>query len=123
MAQQVATMADGLQRVLMDIANTMTAPDADIQFLGALQQAIVQRVKQGNAPQAGPGGAPGQPPGAPPGAMGGAPGMPPGAMGGMMQNGPMGPGQAPGVPGVRSMPQMPNPDELRRMLAATVGAS
>ncbi len=118
---QMTSMNEGLQKILQDVGLCFSAPDADMQFLQTLQLAVVQRMKQG----AGQPGQPGQPPqpgmggGQPPG-MGGPPGsMPPGTNLG----GPGGaqPQQSPGVPGVRSMPTMPNPDELRRIVAQMAG--
>jgi hypothetical protein len=126
MATGMTTMAEGLQKVLADLTNTMTAPDADLQFLQAVQNAIVTRMKAGigNTPGGGaggpqPGGGMGQPPMGGPGGPGGPGGLP-GAMGQMAWGGgsPMGP---PGVPGVRSMPNMPNVDELRRILQGQAG--
>lgn len=117
--KQPQSMSEGLQKVLGDIAQLMAAPDADMQFLSALQQAIVMQIRNspglqdpqqqqqmammqqqmGGAGGAGPGGPGGLPAGA------GAAGPPggPGPMGG-------------GMPGLT--PTAPNMDEIRRMLQA-----
>ena len=125
MANQPTTMAEGLQKVLGDLSVCLVAPDADMQFIQAVQNLIVTRLKQGIGGQ--PGGAPGGPGGAPGAGGPGMPGMPPqmgqggpgGAPGGMLP-GAMGGGQG-GVPGVRSMPQLPPVDELRRLLQSQAG--
>lgn len=115
-SKQPQSMADGLQKLLGDVAQMMAAPDADMQFLSGLQAAIVQQIR--NAPglqdpkqqqmmamqaqMGGPGGGPGGPGGLPAGAAAaGPPG--PAAMGG-------------GMPGLT--PTAPNMDEIRRMLGA-----
>lgn len=135
MPNAVTTMNEGLQKVLSDLTQCMAAPDADMDFISKVQNVVVMRMKQGigGTPNPGaqpsPGGSPGGPggpggPGAggPPNAASGPPGGLPGAMGGPGGAIP-GPGAAspPGVPGVRSMPQMPNPDEIRRLLQSRAG--
>jgi hypothetical protein len=128
MANAPQTMADGLQKIITDLGACMTAPDADMPFLQNLQNVIITRLKAGiggtpgmGGPGGAPGGAPG--PGGPPGGPGG-PGMPgPGPQAGPPLGGvPGGPGgAAPGVAGVRSMPNIPNTDELRRLLQSQAG--
>lgn len=108
-------MAEGLPKLLADVAQMMAAPDADVQFLSGLQGAIVQQIR--NAPglqdpqqqammQAQAQGQAGGAPGGSAGMPGQAGAQPPGpsAMGGAM-------------PGLT--PTAPNMDEIRRMLAAT----
>jgi hypothetical protein len=116
-ATQMTSMSEALQMILQDIGIALGTPDADIQFLTTLQQAVVMQMRQGhqqqqraamggvNNPQSSPG------MGSPAGGQ-----MPMGGPGGAMQS-----SGAPGVPGVRSMPQMPNPDELRRLAAIQAG--
>ena len=115
------SVLDGLKTVYSDLANLQFAPDsaAHQQFLGAMQQAVVKYVQQQQQqkaamaaqmqqmqtqqainPQMG-GPAPGG--GGPPG-----PQSPPGAPGGPPSQG------SPGI-------AMPNPDELRRVLAGSQG--
>lgn len=118
MAAQPATFAEAMGKIVSDISQASLLPDADPQFLAQLQGVIVGYMRQ----KAG-GGQPGQQQGQP-GGMGmgaGAPGMsPPGAPdltgggGGMMQG-------APTPNGVQPLAQMPNPDELRRMIQTSVG--
>ena len=126
MAGPPQTMADGLQKVLQDLSACLVAPDADMNFIQNVQNLIVTRMKAGiggtpgmpapGGPQGGPGagGMPGPPMGA-----GGPPGGPQPGMGGLPLPG--GPGAGPGVPGVRSMPQIPPVDELRRLLQSQAG--
>lgn len=118
------TMAEFLQRMLGDIAEAKTLPDADLGFLIQIETTILQKLRapidalmgqmqaQGGEGQMG-----GEMAGV--GAEGGQAGLPqmpmipPGvAMGG---GGPI-PGSGGRVPGLRMEPNMPNPDELRRML-------
>jgi hypothetical protein len=127
------TQTEALQRMLGDISQVKTMPDADLQFLVGLETNILGKLRepfeamQGQiGPTTGPPGAPGGAPvgpslaGPPPGPAAG--GMPPGLMGPGGPGGgapPMPVSMAPpggGVPGVMSRPPLPNPDELARML-------
>lgn len=68
-ARSTNTMSEGLQRLLSDVAQMATAPDADLQFLTQLQMMITQYLRS-FAPQGTPqAGGPGMPP---PGNSGGA---------------------------------------------------
>lgn len=101
------TMAEGLQKTIQQISSLMVLPDADLNFLQGLQEAIATYIQQGGQSSQGgnltmPAG-PGMPGG--PSPMGG-PAM--GAPGGMM---------ATGMGGL----QPPNPDELRRVMAMSEG--
>ena len=102
-------MTQGLQSILGELGSLMIAPDADVQFLQMLQQAIVVKVKQ-STQQAIQGGGPGGP-------------MPGGRGGTAMGFG----GAAPqmqaeaGGPGTAGPGGMPNADEMRRMVGATNG--
>jgi hypothetical protein len=96
-------MAEGLQKTIQQISSLMVLPDADLQFLQGLQEAIATYIQQGGQSSQGgnvtmPAG-PGMPGGGPP--MGGEPPMMAGpGMGGM---------------------QPPNPDELRRAMQMSQG--
>lgn len=100
-------MAEGLQRILADVAQMEALPDADIDLLTQLRATIVSALRQPVQKMMAGGDLPGggQPD---PAQMAMANAGPPGGGGGgaqMMRGGLMpGPGQ-------------PNPDELRRMLA------
>ena len=123
-------MAEGMNLILQDIARTLTAPDANVEFLQSIQGAILKAMKPQGSPRGvagggkpgipgsggpGPGGSPGGPPGM-------APGLPGGPAGGGAPNPQMAsmaaptPGQGPssGAPtqGLGNI----NPDEMRRML-------
>lgn len=103
------TMAETLMRILGDITQAKTLPDADLEFLVNLETQIIQKIREPYDMQGagGPGMMPG--PGAPTPMPGPAPA--PGAAA------PMGmPGGAPA--GLRMEAPMPNPDELRRMVSA-----
>lgn len=141
-----ASMQEGLQTLLPDIASIMGAPDADMAFLTKLQQAVLLRIHQpkpGQPPAGQPGagaagaGGPGAGaagPSAPPPGAGGAPGGQPGGLPGMglpggqpgggSPNQQMMSGGAPEAPsqpgGVGKSYQLP-PDEIRRMLAVGAG--
>lgn len=113
---------DGLKTVYTELSQLQFAPDAAVhqQFIGGVQQAIVKYVQQAqqqkaaqaaqmqqmqaqqaiNPQMGGPGPGVGGPPGGPPPPPGG-PGGPP----------------SQGSPGLA----MPNPDELRRVLAGSQG--
>lgn len=109
------TMAEFLQRMLGDIAEAKTLPDANLEFLIKLETDILQTLRApidalmgqmegaGGAAGAGAGGIPG---------MGGA-GMPPVPM--MPGGGPM-PVGAGRVPGTRNDMGPINPDELLRTI-------
>lgn len=103
------TMTEGLTTVLSDIAKLQAAPDADLDFLTSLQQAIVGKIRSMQ-----PGGQqPGQPGQPSPGGMGGPAGM---VQGGAMQGlSPTGGGQLPDMGGAGG----PNMDELRRALGSS----
>lgn len=106
------TMAEFLQRMVGDIADAKVLPDADLEFLIQLETTILQKLRapidalmgqmQTNPMAQNP--------------MSGSPaGMAQGAMSG---------GQPPTPPaqqrvaGIRMDPNMPNPDELRRMISS-----
>jgi len=127
-----ASMMEGLQALLPDIAYCMAAPDADMDFLDKLQKIVLLRIHRptqqppggGPPPTGGPGAAaPGGPAGAaPPGITGaGAPGGPPGGGAPNQQMVGMGAAEAPTQPGGVSKPMTPNPDEMRRVLAESAG--
>lgn len=111
------TMAEFLQRMMGDISEAKTLPDADLEFLIQLETTILQKLRapvdalmgQMQGQGAGP---VDQLQGA--GAMMG--GMPsgPGPLG--VSGAPMAPNGQERVPGTRMEPAMPNPDEFRRML-------
>lgn len=117
---QFNTMAEGLQKLVMEVASLMGTPDADIEWLTDLQAHVTQKIRQ---PIDGAGGGPLPPAGAD---AGQGP-MPPELAAMMGGGGPaaMGPGigaPPPGMPGPMpggpSMsPQPPNPDELRRLMS------
>lgn len=116
------TFTEGLRKLLSTIQDLKTTDDADLPFIINLETEVLHRLKQqgSNALQGGPGAGGG--PGAmmagmaPPGI--GPPGMPPPGMGPPgIGAPPPGLGPAP-VPGLMAGPNMPNPDELRRVLAA-----
>lgn len=92
------TMQEGLMKLLSEIADLKTLPDADLQFLIGLETTVlakvrepIERMNQAMMQSAG------QQPGMAPGGPGAMPG-------------------SPAVPGIRQEPAMPNPDEMRRML-------
>jgi hypothetical protein len=94
------TMQEALQRLLQDIGQMKTLADADLPWLVELESMVLSKVREPiDQMTQGGGAAP------PPGPMGG---MPP------MQAG-MG---VPGGGGMQAGPQMPNPDELQRLLSA-----
>jgi hypothetical protein len=93
------TMQEALQRLLTDIAQMKTLADSDLPWLVELESMVLNKIKEPVQAMQQQGGALAQPTGPPP--MGG--GMPAGA--------PMGGGMSAG-------PQMPNPDELQRLLGA-----
>lgn len=98
------TMAEFLQRMLSDISQAKTLPDADLEFLIGLETGILQKLRAPVDAMAG------QMNGVSPADQG--LGQMPGPL-------PVGAGGAPptgGVPGIRSEPAAPNPDELRRMI-------
>lgn len=98
------TMAEMLQSMLQDISVAKTLPDADLEFLVNLETTLLGKIREpldqaGVAGGAGGMAGPSAPP-APAPAMGSTP--TPGT----------------GVNGVMSSPEMPNPDELRRLMNA-----
>lgn len=100
MAAPSGNMADGLNKMLADVAKLAAVPDADLDFLIKLQMIITDYLRSGggeNSQQQSQQMAP-QPPGAGMAQQG------TGQMGGAM----MGMG-------------MPNPDELRRMMSTQSG--
>lgn len=107
------TQEESLKRLLGMITEIKTMPDADLEFLVNLETTILQYIR-GRTEQAM------QPPVTPPldgvSAQFSGMGMAGGMGGGMPGMGPM-PSGAGRVPGIRSEPAMPNPDELRRMLS------
>lgn len=92
--RQNNTMSEGLRKLLGDIADLKLSDDADLPFLINLETMILQRLK-GGADQALSGA---------PAGIGGTSASPPG----------MAP---PGTPGLMQGPNMPNPDELRRIFS------
>jgi len=108
-ARGTNTMAEGLQKLLGDLAEMMAAPDADLDFLGELNTMVLTKIRQPfdqmantQSSQAGMGGAPSPESMPPPEPQ-------------MMQSPQFGPAA---VPGQRNNPQIPNGDELRRVLSA-----
>ena len=93
------TMQEALQRLLTDVAQMKTLADSDLPWLVELESMILTKIKEPVQAMQQPGGPLAQP--GPPPPMGG--GMPAGA--------PMGGGMNAG-------PQMPNPDELQRLLGS-----
>lgn len=93
-------MAEGLQKLLSDIAAMQAAPDADLDFLGQLQTVILTKIRapfdQTQQSQAGIGGAP-------------SPDTQPAP-----QQASFGPAA---VPGTRNAGATPNADELRRVIS------
>lgn len=120
------TFEEELQKILTDVARLKTMPDADLDFCVQLEIMILQKIREPNdmlaAAQAQKAGLPA------PGGQPGVPGMPPGQIPPGMGPGPMGPPPGPPgaggpgglpmppVPGLRMQPNMPNPDELRRLV-------
>lgn len=95
------TFQEALMKMLRSLADMKVLPDADLEWVLGVEMQVVQKLRepidvmqqQGTT---------------------GVPGMPP-------MSGPMGPMMDPmmgggGVPGIRNEAQMPNPDELRRLL-------
>lgn len=128
-------VVEALTNTYTDIAKMMLLPDAarHMQFLQGLQQGIMSYIQMqaraslgpspqgGMAGQGGMGGGVGGAPAPPPG--GGGPGMGPGMPPGAGPGGPA-PGGSPmriapgGGAGMGGLMTQPNPDELRRLLAA-----
>jgi hypothetical protein len=103
-SRQTNTFGEMLQKLLRDLADMKVAPDADLPFIVDLETQVIAKLREPID------GAPSQVQGDP--MLGQAIGMQ-GQMPSPMDAMP----PAEGVAGVRSMPTMPNPDELRRMLA------
>tara|TARA_Y100001951_G_scaffold56128_1_gene44483 strand:+ start:1756 stop:2088 length:333 start_codon:yes stop_codon:yes gene_type:complete len=101
--RQNNTMSEGLHQLLSSIAQLKAAPDADLQYLSSIESTILQKLREPlqQAAQA----------------LAQAGGVvPPGMasqMGAAAQGG-VGQGQAQGTPSAG----MPNPDELRRLVAS-----
>jgi hypothetical protein len=111
------TAIDGLKKVYTELAGLMLLPDSaqHMQFLTGIQQGIQKYVMSQGMQAAGQpmpgGGGPGGPPGG---------GAPPGGPGGMGPGPGPRQGPPPGAGGPMQGPlNMPNPDELKRMLGAT----
>lgn len=102
-SRQTNTFGEMLQKMLRDLADMKTAPDADLPFIIDLETQVVGKLRQPIDNVAAQGLTQVPPDPAMGMAMGMGPAMPP----------------AEGVPGVRSMPTMPSPDELRRILTAS----
>lgn len=98
------TMQEALQSLLQETAQMKTLADADLPWLVELESMILSKIREPLDAQQAPQSA---------GPMGGMPPMPPGGGMGM----PAG-GGVPGGGGMQAGPQMPNPDELQRLLAA-----
>lgn len=99
------TQAEALQRLLADISQIKTMPDADLEWLIQLETFILAKLREPIEQMSG------QMQGMAAGPPSPQPGMSP--MGGGVPGG----GMAGGPPGVMPGGQAPNPDELRRMLA------
>ena len=124
------TMEEFLRRILGDIAEAKTLPDADLEFLVGMETGILQKLRQPVDAMQGQTAGVGDMEAGQASALSGADPMA-GAMGMGGMGDPMGgamPGQVPmaggvgvngssggGVPGLASEPTIP-PDELRRML-------
>lgn len=121
------TAAEGLRKLLGDIADMKLSDDADLPFLINLETMILQHLKQGasnaldtsgmNGAPAGLGGTPAPPPG-----MGGPPGVPGLMQGPSMPPGglPPGMGIAPGAAPPGMSPGPPNMNELQRALKSSL---
>lgn len=108
-SRQTNTFGEQLQKMLRDLADMKVSPDADLPFIVDLETQVIAKLRQGidGAESQGLTQVPGDP----------GLGMAIGGGGGM----PMGvPTPGPGIPGLRSAPQIPAPamDELRRMIAS-----
>lgn len=107
------TQTEVLQGILGEIAQAKLAPDADIEWLLGIETQILQKLREPIDQAMQNSGLNGMPP---PG-QSAAPADP---MAGMIPG--AGPSQpAPGVPGIRTSPSAPNPDELRRLLTNSPG--
>jgi len=104
--RQTNTMEEFIQKMLRLISDAKIAPDSDLPFLVQLETSILEYVHK-----------PMQDAGMDMSAM--PENQPPMDTGGMLGMGQgFAPTPGPGVPGIRSgPPPMPNPDELRRVLA------
>lgn len=103
------TMEEGLSKILSQLSQLAILPDADLEFLGKLQQLLTQymRAKQSQTASAAAGVSQGM-----------AAGQPAGGMPGMGAPSPqqIAPGGGAGMSGLMGAP---NPDELRRVLAGS----
>ncbi len=100
------TMAEALQKMIRDIADMKTLPDADMPFLVQLENIVLNRMKQPVQDLRDQGQLPAQQPPPFPGAGGGMPGGM-GAPAGSLMGG-----------GAMAGPQAPNAGELARLLNA-----
>lgn len=101
------TMQEALQSLLQETAQMKTLADADLPWLVELESMVLSKIREPLDAQQGQQGPP--------------QGMAAGPMGGMPPGGGMGMPAGQGVPGGGGMqagPQMPNPDELQRLLSA-----
>lgn len=107
------TMAEGLQKVIQQVAALTSLPDADTNFLMGIQAGIAQYLRDGA--QAAAGGSLQLPPG--PGAPGPASASPTSGLGGPPPGMPGGMGAGPGIGGI-APPNLGagNMDELSRLL-------
>lgn len=129
------TFQEALTKLLHSVTDLKTLPDADLDWVANLELEVLAKLRspidavqqQGltnanagpsvafnGAPSPGMQIGPGAP-GIPGGGMPPPPGMPGGMPGGMPPHIPAGTGA--GINGVASLPNMPNPDELRRLLS------
>jgi hypothetical protein len=104
--RQNNTMSEGLHQLLSSIAQLKAAPDADLEFLSGVEASILQKLRQ---PMEQAAQAMAQAGGVLPPAMAGQ-------LGGAAQGGMRGPAQGPQGPPPSAA--MPNPDELRRLVAS-----
>lgn len=95
------TMQEALQSLLQETAQMKTLADADLPWLVELESMILGKIREPLDAQQGPQAQ---------GPMGGMPPMGPPPMSAGMG--------VPGGGGMQAGPQMPNPDELQRLLAA-----
>lgn len=101
------TMQEGLNGLLSQISEMKTMPDADLNFLIQLETTILQKIREPYDQMSGQMSAP---------TPGGQPMPPMPGGGGAPMPGGFTVGQGGGARGMRTEPNAPNPDELRRML-------